>query len=220
MTNSGDALLPIIILGAGGHGQVIADALLRHPATADIPLIFLDDDPATHNTQRLGFPVAGGIADLGAIPHRSVVIGIGNNRTRKMIAQSLEARGETFATVIHPQAVIAAGVEIGAGSVIFANAVVNTGSRVGKHVVLNTACTVDHHNQVGDFSHVAPGAHLGGDVIVGEGAFVGIGGIVMPQRQVGDWATVGAGALASRTVPPGVTIVGIPGRSLQKSASE
>jgi len=61
---------------------------------------------------------------------------------------------------------------------------------------------------------IAPGAHLGGEVTIGEGVLIGIGATVMPQRRVGDWAVVGAGACVVEDVPDGVTVVGVPARPL------
>ncbi|MEZ4618081.1 MAG: hypothetical protein R2867_21570 [Caldilineaceae bacterium] len=86
----------------------------------------------------------------------------------------------------------------------------NTGTSIGANVIVNTAATVDHGNHIGDHAHIAPGVHLGGDVQIGTGALIGIGAIVMPQRTVGDWAVVGAGALVQRTVAKGTTVVGVP----------
>jgi hypothetical protein len=68
-------------------------------------------------------------------------------------------------------------------------------SQSGAGVSLNTGCTVDHHNVIGDYAHIAPGAHLGGDVTAGEGAFVYIGASVAPQRKVGAWSTAGGGVI-------------------------
>jgi acetyltransferase-like isoleucine patch superfamily enzyme len=100
---------------------------------------------------------------------------------------------------------------------ICAGVVVNTGSVIGSHVILNTSCTVDHHNSVGSCAHIAPGTHTGGDTVIEEGGLVGIGAIVAPRTSVGAWATVGAGAVVTKPVPPGVTVVGVPARPLQKS---
>ncbi len=65
---------------------------------------------------------------------------------------------------------------------------------------------------VADHAHIAPGAHLGGDVRIGEGAFVGIGATVMPQRSIGAWSIVGAGALVHRDIPDRATAIGVPAR--------
>lgn len=206
----------IIILGAGGHAQVIADALLRSRKTgAAWELVgFLDDNPALAGQVRLGLPILGPISTLGQYAHDGCVIGIGNNRLRARIFGQLLAQGEEIVTIVHPHAVVAPDVAVGAGVVIFAGVVVNTGSTIGANVVLNTGCTVDHHNIVADHAHIAPGAHLGGDVKIGEGALIGIGAIVMPQRSVGAWSVVGAGALVHRDVPDCVTVIGVPARDI------
>jgi sugar O-acyltransferase (sialic acid O-acetyltransferase NeuD family) len=156
---------------------------------------------------------------LGQHAHDGCVIGIGDNRLRARLFRQLRAQGEQVATVIHPRAVIAPDVTVGAGVVIFAGVVVNTGATIGENVVLNTGCTVDHHNIVADHAHIAPGAHLGGDVRIGEGAFVGIGATVMPQRSVGVWSVVGAGALVHRDVPDRVTAIGVPARVTAQSSN-
>ena len=202
----------VIILGAGGHAQVIADALLRaHDAGTTWEIVgFLDDNPALMGQVRLGLPILGSISTLAQHAHDGCVIGIGNNRLRARIFRQLRAQSEHVVTVVHPRAVVALDVAIGAGVVIFANVVVNTGVTIGENVVLNTGCTVDHHNIVADHAHIAPGAHLGGDVRIGEGALVGIGATVMPQRSVGAWSVVGAGTLVHRDVPDFVTAIGVP----------
>ena len=206
--------LRVMILGAGGHAQVIADAVQRaREAGAAWEVVgFLDDNPALAGQMRLGLPILGAISTLAQYRHDGCVIGIGDNRLRQRLFDQLRAQGEQIVTIIHPRAVIASDVTVGAGAVIFAGVVVNTGSTIGENVVLNTGCTVDHHNIIADHAHIAPGAHLGGDVRIGEGAFIGIGVTVMPQRCVGAWSVVGAGALVHRDVPGGVTAIGVPAR--------
>lgn len=213
-------LPPIAVLGAGGHGQVVADILRLNPTTANRCLVFLDDDEEAIGTRRMGIPIVGRIGELGAIEHAGVIIGIGGNRIRFRLASTLAAMGEEFITAVHPRAIVAPGVSIGAGSVLVANAVVNTGSTIGKHAVVNTSCTVGHHCQIADFAHVAPGVNLGGGATIAEGAFVGIGAIVMPQRNVGAWSTVGAGSLVHGDVSAGFTVVGTPARLLEKQGAE
>jgi maltose O-acetyltransferase len=41
-----------------------------------------------------------------------------------------------------------------------------------------------------------------------------LGSIVLPKIHVGDWATVGAGAIVTKAVEPGITVVGTPARPL------
>lgn len=206
----------ILIPGAGGHAQVIVDAAQRaREAGAAWEVVgFLDDNPVLAGQVRLGLPILGAISTLARHRHDGCVIGIGDNRLRRRLFNQLRAQGEQIITIIHPRAVIAPDVTVGAGTVIFAGVVVNTGTTIGENVVLNTGCTVDHHNFIADHAHVAPGAHLGGDVRIGEGAFVGIGATIMPQRSVGAWGIVGAGALVNRDVPDSVTVIGVPAKAI------
>lgn len=204
----------VVIVGAGGHGQVVADILWRmRDAGADVaPVAFLDENGALHGRVILQTPVAGGMERLSEIEHEAVIVAIGSGRVRQRLFMLLQERGERFVTARHPTAVIAPDVVVGPGTMICANVVVNTGAVIGQNVILNTACTVDHHNWIGDHAHIAPGAHLGGDVTVGEGSLIGIGAVTLPQRRVGRWCTVGGGAVVVQDVGDGETVVGNPAR--------
>jgi sugar O-acyltransferase (sialic acid O-acetyltransferase NeuD family) len=199
----------VVIIGAGGHAQVVADILWRmRDAGLDVaPVAYLDDNAALHGQIFLDVPVVGAVDQLGQIEHEAVIVAIGNGRIRQRLFATLQQRGEQLIIARHPTAVIAPDVQIGSGTMICANVVVNTGAVIGQNVILNTACTIDHHNQIGDHAHIAPGVHLGGDVWVGEGALVGIGATVLPQCRIGRWATVGGGAVIVRDVAAGATAV-------------
>lgn len=211
-------ILRVIIIGAGGHGQVVADILLAvAEAGGDIDLAgYLDDDAALHGKILLERPVLGPVNSLGEIEHDGVIVAIGDNRTRQRVFDMLEARGAHPVTACHPRAAIARGVSVGDGCAICAGVVVNPGSVVGKNVILNTGCTVDHHNVIGDHAHIAPGAHLGGGVNVGEGALIGMGATVLPGMAAGNWCAVGAGACVTRPVPDGQTVRGVPARPCER----
>ena len=204
----------VLILGAGGHAQVVADILLRmRDAGAGLaPLGYLDDDPALAGQRLLDLPVLGAIASLPTITHDAVVVAVSDNATRQRLFARLERQGKRFALACHPRAIVAPGVPLGPGAMICAGAVVNLGSAIGANVILNTGCTVDHHNRVGDHAHLAPGVHLGGEVTVGEGVFLGIGSTVIPGRTIGAWSMVGAGSVVTKDIPEAVMAVGVPAR--------
>lgn len=209
----------VLILGAGGHAQVVADILLRmrDEGSEVLPIGFLDDKSGLVGCQYLGLPVLGTLSDLPEIPRDAVLVAMGDNTTRQRIFERLIATGERFAIACHPGATIAPDVCIGPGSMICAGAIVNTGTIIGANVILNTACTVDHHSWVGDHAHIAPGVHLGGEVTIGEGCFVAIGSSVIPGRTVGPWSMIGVGSAVTKDIPAGVTAVGVPARVVKKS---
>ena len=96
----------ILILGAGGHAQVVADAVLanaRHNHSLTLAG-FLDDNPALHGQTLLGMPIWGRIDDLAGLAHEAVVIGIGDNVTRANLFTRLQTHGEKFVVVVHPRA--------------------------------------------------------------------------------------------------------------------
>lgn len=207
----------ILIIGAGGHGQVVADILLRmmDAGMGVVPMGFLDDRRDLLGRSLLGIPILGEFRDRNNIQHDASIVAIGANGDRKAISLLLREEGRAFALARHPGSIIAPDARAGAGSMICAGSIVNTGSIIGEAVILNTGSTVDHHNEIENYVHIAPGAHLGGEVVVGEGALIGIGATVMPGRRIGAWSIVGAGALVHRDVPERSVVAGVPARVIR-----
>lgn len=210
----------VLILGAGGHAQVVCDILARacEAGVKCHPIGFLDDDTRLVGATLMGLPVLATIAHVHEFAHDAVVVAIGHNDTRARLFALMRAQGVHMVNAIHPTAVLAPDVRLGEGVVICAGVVVNTGAVIGDNVILNTACSVDHHDRIGPHAHVAPGSHLGGHVEIGEGVLVGIGTSVIPGRSIGDWAIVGAGSVVTRDIPPCSTAVGVPARVIRRHA--
>jgi UDP-N-acetylbacillosamine N-acetyltransferase len=203
----------VYVYGAKGHGKVIAEMLL---ARGDAVGGFLDDGvPA--GTPVLSSLVLGGFESVGKLPKASwVALGIGANRVREKIAQRLVDAGVQLATVVHPSAVVSPSATLGDGTVVMALAVVNAEARVGRGVILNTRSVTEHECVVDDFSHLSPGATLGGQARVGKRTHVGLNASVIHLGSVGDDVTVGAGACVVRPVEPNLTVVGVPARPLAR----
>lgn len=91
-----------------------------------------------------------------------------------------------------------------------AKAVINTGSQIGNGVIVNTGAIIEHHNRVGDFSHIAVGGSLGGDVSVGKNVWVGMGAIIRNGLSLKAGAVIGAGAVVVKDITKEGTYVGIP----------
>ena len=200
----------VIVIGASGHGKVIADIVRR---SGDTLLGFLDDNE-TLPSEIAGIPVLGKAADYTKYPSVSFVIGIGNSTVREKIAHQLS--DVRWYTAIHPSAVISAlDTQIGAGSVIMANAVINPSAHVGEHSIINTAAVVEHDNHIGSFAHISVGVKLGGTVTVGSHTWVGIGAAISNNISICDHCIIGAGAVIIRNIKESGTYVGIPARKIK-----
>ena len=198
-----------IIVGAGGHGQVVADMLLR---TGPRPDGFYDAAAGEIGPRVLDLLV---FDELPADAH-NVIVAIGDNAQRMKLFKSLAIPRRNIIRAIHPSAIVGYDVTYGAGCVFCAGVIVGIGSRIGVDVILNTGCSIDHHCTIGDHAHIAPGAHLAGNVTVGEGTLVGIGAAVLPGVTLGAWCTVGAGAVVLADIPDGITVVGVPAIPLRQ----
>lgn len=194
----------VIIIGAGGHGRVIADIV---KLSGDTVLGFLDDRPAEE------FPnlcIMGKISNALAFKDTAFfIVGIGDNHIRKNVMESLDL---PWYTAIHPSAVIASDVSIGIGTAIMANVVVNTGSSIGNGVILNTVATIDHDSTIGNYVHISPGAHLGGTVTIGERTWIGMGATVINNVNICGKIIVGAGAVVIRHIKNNGVYTGIPAK--------
>jgi sugar O-acyltransferase (sialic acid O-acetyltransferase NeuD family) len=200
----------VIIIGAGGHGKVVADILQLQ----NVPIKgFLDDEPTTWNTMVLGLPVLGPIDQYREFAPDGLIMGIGSNSLREQIVELLEPGAiNLWMNAIHPTATVARSVELGCGVVMAAHTVVNPDAKIGNHVVVNTGATVDHDCIIGDYSHIAPGVHLAGNTRIGTGVLLGIGSQTIPNCCIADYAIIGAGATVVDNVPANVIAIGTPAR--------
>ncbi|MDQ2828753.1 MAG: acetyltransferase [Chloroflexota bacterium] len=200
----------VLILGAGGHGKVVADILLCQ----GVPVLgFLDDDPMLEGHARLGLPIVGRIDAYPCYEPSGLVLGIGDTAQRRWVVRRCGAEAQPlWRNAIHPRAIVAASARLGQGVTISAGAVVNPDASLDDHTIVNTGATVDHDCVVAAYGHIAPGASLAGGVRIGEGVLIGVGANICPNCSIGDWAVVGAGATVVRDIPAGVTAVGVPAR--------
>lgn len=195
----------VIIVGAGGHGKVVADTVLL---SGDNIVGFLDDNPNIGESFAR-FPILGRVGNFRNYSGCSFVIAIGNADEREKIVNQLQ--GVSWYTAIHPTAVISElDVSIGEGTVIMANVVVNAGAVIGKHCILNTGSIVEHDNQLDDFVHISVGAKLAGTVHVGKKTWIGIGASIRNNLSVCAECMIGAGAVVVKNIEEAGTYVGVP----------
>lgn len=202
----------LLIIGAGGHGKVIADIAKSLGRYAEIA--FLDDDKEVSSV--LGYPCIGSIEHLQTVTSNEteVFIAIGNASIREKMTVFVRKQGFGIATLIHPNAVIGSEVHIGSGTAVMAGAVVNAGAKIGESVIINTTSSVDHDCVVGDYTHIAVGAHVAGTVTIGEKCWIGAGAVISNNINLVANVTIGAGGVVIRDIEENGTYVGVPVRKL------
>lgn len=199
----------LLILGASGHGRVVADIASRLNRYEQIA--FLDDDEG--KTSALDHPVLGTVATVDRyLEDFDVFVAVGDNQVRQRLQLGLQARSASLATLVHPSAVLGSQVSLGAGTAVMAGAVINCGSVVGRGCIINTSASLDHDNVLEDFVHISPGPHLAGTVHVGEGTWIGIGACVINNLRLAGGCRIGAGAVVISDIVERGTYVGIPAR--------
>ena len=194
----------LIIIGASGHGKVVADIAVLN---GYVDIVFLDNDPEIKNCA--GYPVLGPDTMTSELDG-DVFVAVGNAETRKRLMERDKER--SFPVLIHPSAVIAESAKLGIGSVVMAGTVINPGAQIGKGCIINTSSSVDHDCFVEDFCHISVGTHLSGTVTVGTGTWIGAGAIVSNNINICGGCTIGAGAVVVKDINESGTYIGVPAR--------
>lgn len=203
----------LLIIGASGHGKVIANMASDCRLWDDIS--FLDDYKV--GQQVIGFNVID--SSRNAIQYTEeydFIVGIGDADIREEITKKLKEIGATIATVVHPSAIVGLDVSIGQGTVIMPNCVINPSVYIGEGCIVNTGSSIDHDCEIADFSHLSPGVVLGGTVNVGFKTWLGVGAKVINNIEITNNCIIGAGAVVVNDITcPGV-YVGVPAKMVEE----
>ena len=198
----------LLILGAGGHGKVVAETALMEKKWGNIA--FLDDNEELRDV--IGIPVIGRFNDfiLFKDKYKYAFVAIGNNKLRMEWIERLSKAGFTIPTIIHPFSYVSEISNIGEGTIIMAGAVVHVNAVIGKGCIINTSSSVDHDCILEDGVHISPGAHIGGSVSIGKYTWVCIGSYIANNIKIGRNVIVAAGAAVIKDVPDNVMVAGVP----------
>ncbi|MDR1057674.1 MAG: acetyltransferase [Coxiellaceae bacterium] len=196
----------LLIIGAGGHGKVVADTALEAQRWKDI--CFLDDDNTSKDNL---YRILGNIDQLPAfITEFEVVVAIGNNKMREQILLWAIELGCSIGIVVHPKAFISRSVNIGVGVVVFAHAVVNVQADIGMGCIVNTGAIVEHDCVLDSCVHISPNAVLAGGVKIGKCSWVGMGTSIIENINVGKNVIIGAGSVVINDICDSIVVVGSP----------
>lgn len=197
----GKVLKKLIIIGASGHGKVIADIAVNN-GYEDI--VFLDDNESV--LECAGYPVIGKTCQAAKMDGDKI-IAIGNAEVREKIQKNIKV-----ITLVHPDAVISRRVQIGDGTVVMAGAVINSDTVIGDGCIINTGASVDHDCKIGNFSHISVGTHIAGTCVIGDRTWIGAGATVSNNVKICCDSMIGAGAVVVNDIDVSGTYVGVPAK--------
>jgi acetyltransferase EpsM len=196
----------VYMVGAGGHAKAVFAALSANHIE---PIAIYDDNPQQQGGTLYGVPICGNLEDFTQLGAVSAVIAIGDNYTRKRIAERLPT--VHWLTVVHPYSCIHASAKIGRGSVILEGTIVQPDVIIGEHCILNVETMIGHDCVLDNYVHVC-GAKLTGNVHVGEGVLLGANTTVHPSVTIGEWSKSAISSAIMRDVSPYSTVIGNPAR--------
>ncbi|WP_138227199.1 acetyltransferase [Paenibacillus algicola] len=203
----------VVVVGGGGHAKVVIDILQENAEFHEI-LGFTSLD--FKGESLLGVPYLGDDSMMTTLRDvDSFIVAIGDNSLRKKIYQSLSKVGLRPINVISKKAYVSPHASLGQGVVICPGSVINPSAVLHDNVIVNTLAGVDHDCVLNSHCHVGPGASLAGGVVVGEGAFVGMKSSILPERLIGEWSVLGAGAVVIKDINPYTTAVGVPAKKIK-----
>jgi sugar O-acyltransferase (sialic acid O-acetyltransferase NeuD family) len=150
---------------------------------------------------------------------RRISVAVAEPRVRAALVARLAAEGFAFCEIRAADCRIFERNVIGDGAIFCSNTVVTVNATIGRHFHCNIYAYVEHDCVIGDFVTFAPRVSCNGRVVIEDFAYIGAGAIFKQGSHdkpltVGAGAVVGMGAVVTRDVPPGVTVVGNPARAV------
>lgn len=207
----------IIIIGASGHAKVIIESI---EIGAKYQIYGLIDSFKPKGQKILGYEILGTedlIKDLVRKGVRKGVVAIGDNWTRCLMQAKIKeiAPDFEFVTIIHPSAIISPSVKIGKGTVILASVKINTLAEIGEGCILNTNSSFGHDGKLSDFSSIAPGVTVGGNVKINFCSAISLGANIIQGITIGKHSIIGAGSLILNDVDDFKLVYGVPGKEIR-----
>lgn len=201
---------PLVMLGAGGHSNVLAELLLaegRNIIAIVSPKEVTDSSPLS-GIARLTSDES--VLEVYQPEQVELVNGIGSipmNNTRLKVFNYFSEHGYYFASVISPYAMLSKSIVIAEGVQVMSGAILQSNANIGVNSIINSGAIIEHDCSIGAHNHIAPGATLSGGVITGRQVHIGTGANIIQGIEIGHQAIVGAGCTVVRDVPENQVII-------------
>ncbi|MDT0558736.1 NeuD/PglB/VioB family sugar acetyltransferase [Ichthyenterobacterium sp. W332] len=213
----------ILIYGASGHSKMIVDIIHKNKSHNIIGYI---DTYKSIGEELSGYKILGNLDNLLELQKTHnvshIVIGVGENSTRLKVWQKIKdiSPNISFESIIHPSAILAENIDVPEGSVIMAGAIVNIDATIGKFCVLNTNSSLGHDSIMKDFSSIAPGVAVGGNVEIGYCSALCLKSGVIQNITIGDYSVIASGALVVKDIGDYKLAKGVPANIITERSTK
>lgn len=218
-----DSLPPLVLYGASGHASNVRDFAEWAGGTAPRLRVvaYIDDFRGDRDEWIDGVPIIGFERYRREFLHAPVCIAMGNGSARLQLAEKVRQAGGQLKTLIAGSVGIPPELPVGEGTSIGPLNFIGGTCRLGAQVLIMTQSLLGHHVIVGDGVTICSASAVGGHVVIEDEAFLGLGCVIVngtPERPlvIGRGAVIYAGAVVTKSVPAGVTVMGNPARPLRE----
>jgi sugar O-acyltransferase (sialic acid O-acetyltransferase NeuD family) len=219
-------MMTYALYSAGGFAREVVRALgAQLAATCETghEIVFIDDDESLYGEKVHGRRVLSLSQFIALDGKKAANVAFADGQLRRQKVEALEAHAVPFFSIRAPTAIVGDQVTVGEGSILADHTMITCDAKIGRHFHCNIYSYVAHDCQVGDFVTFAPRVSLNGRIVVEDFAYIGSDATFLPGNSsgplvVGEGAVVGAGAVVTKDVPPGVVVLGSPAKPLQRSS--
>lgn len=211
------------VYGAGGFGQQVLSFFKMQfldKQQKDISFYYVDDNTELESINGDRVISYSEFLKLNC-KKKYINITIANSSIRQKIAQQILSDGLKVFSIISHQGLALSNVQSDMALILSPFAVISSNVQLGNFCHIGFHSSISHDCKIGDYVTIATGARCNGNVYIEDHAYIGSGAVIKqgtPDKPlvIGKGAVVGMGAVVTKSVPPGVTVIGNPARLLEK----